>query len=113
MIPALPKALDLRWDEGPVDWAPAPDRDRSEVWRGYLVALALLAAAAGVRAGFGVLLADRMPYMPFLLAVVFASWFGGLGPALLALLGGVAFHVFTLHPAVDRDPQVSLAHQLG
>jgi PAS domain S-box-containing protein len=65
----------------------------------YGVALAAVIAAVVVRLLLGPLLGDRLPFVTLFLAVAFAAWYGGRGPALLALVtGAVAVALLVLEP---------------
>ena len=65
----------------------------------YVFALGAVAVAAAIRWLLGPLLADRLPFLTFYLAVGVTAWYGGLRPALLAtavgFVAGVAFFVPT------------------
>lgn len=91
LAPAIPRALALRWDldtgEFPVL---RPGQSRVLNWHGYALALLLLAAAVGIRWSFLTAGEDRVLYLPFIVALIFAAWYGGVGPALVTILGGVA-----------------------
>ena len=56
----------------------------------YGVALLAIAAALALRWLLGPWLADRLPYVTLFGAVALSVWHGGLGPALLAALLGLA-----------------------
>jgi signal transduction histidine kinase/CheY-like chemotaxis protein len=65
----------------------------------YLVAVLITALAAAVRLFLFGVLADAEPYMTFVIAVVVAAAYGGLGPGLLATgLGAVAGVYFFVAP---------------
>ena len=71
---------------------------RSRFWA-YGVSLAAIAAALVARVLLDPWLGDRFSFITLFLAVPFAAWYGGKGPALLALVAGafgVAF--FILQP---------------
>src|SRR3954454_22508143 len=53
--------------------------------RSYAIALTGVALATASRIAFDPLLGERFPLLPFLIAIVVAAWYGGLGPARLAL----------------------------
>src|SRR5688572_17024381 len=67
--------------------AQAPSSERT-AWVRYGAAILLVAAALGLRVAFDKFLANAHPFPFFLAAIVVAAWFGGLGPALLALVLG-------------------------
>jgi PAS domain S-box-containing protein len=79
------------------------------------VSLAAVAAAIAVRLLLDPFLGDRVPFTTLFAAVVFVAWYGGRGPALLALItGAVAAAYFLLEPrhaiAVDQsEHQFSMA----
>ncbi|MEO8536541.1 MAG: PAS domain S-box protein [Betaproteobacteria bacterium] len=82
--------------------------------RGYGVAALVSGIAWGIRAALDPLLGQQVAYAPLLLAVAFAAWFGGLGPAVFAtLLGGVISWYAYLRPlstfgALDVPDSVQL-----
>jgi PAS domain S-box-containing protein len=79
--------------------------DRSPL-ASYVVAVAVVAAAALGRWLLNPVLGDTVPYITFFPAVVVAAWFGGLRPALLAtLLGAFSAWVFFIRPSVSFGPQ--------
>jgi PAS domain S-box-containing protein len=66
---------------------------------GYVVAVALTAAALGVRLWLEPALTDRIPFATFFAAVALTAWFGGFGPCLAAIvLGSLASWYFVLEP---------------
>jgi K+-sensing histidine kinase KdpD len=79
----------------------APPSERSTLVR-YGGALAILAAATLLRLWFDPVLAGG-GFMIFFLAVVIASWFGGLGPSLLALLLSLALSSWLFDPSPDHS----------
>jgi PAS domain S-box-containing protein len=87
--------------------------DRLSGWRRYALALALLTAAAVVRVSFNEVLEDRARYLSFLVALVFASWFGGLGPALLTLFGGLIVAELWIPGALSGGPADVLAERVS
>ena len=50
----------------------------------YAVALLVVLAAAGVRLLFTPWISSQVPFLTFYVAVMVASWLGGLGPGLFA-----------------------------
>src|SRR5262249_4907354 len=64
-------------------------RDRSTSAR-YAVAIAAIVVAFAVRYGLHGTLEHRIPFAFFTLATLIAAWYGGLGPGLLAAVGGLA-----------------------
>jgi len=76
----------------------------------YVVSLAAVAAAVVIRLVLDPLLNDSVLFFTVYFAVAFAAWFGGRGPALLALVAGAVTGVFFLLPprysfAVDQSEQ--------
>ena len=53
-------------------------------WLPYLVALAAVCAALGLRGVLDPWLGARVPYITLFGAIIVAAWYGGAGPALLA-----------------------------
>jgi len=65
---------------------------------GYGAALAVTLVAAGLRSLFDPILNDHLPFSFFFVAVLFATWWGGLGPATLSLLCGLVLGSYSFHP---------------
>src|SRR4051812_25075817 len=74
---------------------------------GYIVAIAAVALAAGVRLVFGLLVGSQAPYFAFVLAVIFAAWYGGLRPGILATVLGGVLGFFLLRYGVEAPPSSS------
>jgi len=76
--------------EGDVEEAqPATRAQLTDVALAYAIAVLACIGAWALRAALDPLLGQQMSYSPMLMAVAFAAWYGGLGPAVLAtLLGG-------------------------
>src|SRR4051812_24962789 len=67
--------------------------------RRYLLAVAGVALATATRLVLHPLLGDRFPFLASFVAVVLAAWYGGFGPALLAVgLSWLAMDRFLLEP---------------
>lgn len=82
----------------PPNLSPAP---RPAVLR-YATAVVLSAAAFAVAAAFHNWLSEWSPLATFYAAVAVSSWFGGLGPGLVAVvLGAVAADYYLLEPRFD------------
>src|SRR4051812_45587576 len=65
----------------------------------YVVAIAATALLVCFRLSLPGLLGDRAPFVPFILPIVVAGWWGGLKPGLLATaLGCLAIDYFFLAP---------------
>jgi two-component system sensor histidine kinase KdpD len=65
----------------------------------YALSVLVVACALGIRLVLHSILADRAPYMLFLLAVVVVARLWGRGPGLFAtVLGGLATWYFILEP---------------
>jgi PAS domain S-box-containing protein len=74
----------------------------------YVIAVAVVAAAALGRWLLNPLLGDTIPYITFFPAVVVAAWYGGLYPALLAtLLGAFSAWVLFVRPSLSFGAQTS------
>ncbi len=100
-----------------VDEAPEQPLSRAQltdVTLAYAIAVLACIAAWGVRAVLDPLLGHQMTYSPLLMAVAFAAWYGGLGPAVVAtLLGGAIAWYGYLSPgdrfgSIDIDDAVQL-----
>lgn len=64
----------------------------------YGCAVASIALATWVRVLLDPILGDQSPFSTFLFAVLLTAWFGGLRPAVLALVLGVLFADYFLMP---------------
>lgn len=65
----------------------------------YGIALLSVTLATTIRLALNPLLGDRFPLIAFLVAIVFTAWYGGSGPALLALvLSWLSADYFLLQP---------------
>src|SRR5438128_1871609 len=74
-------------------------RGLTQAWS-YAVALLSVAAVMLLRFELQSLLGDYARYLPFVLAVMFSAWYGGLGPGLLATgLSAFTASFFRLSPA--------------
>jgi PAS domain S-box-containing protein len=112
----LPRALDLRWEveshEFGILLGGDPER-RAQTWTRYAMAALVMGVAGLARVALEPALADRLRYLPFVVAQVFAAWFGGFGPGLLALLEGVVFTSYWIVPPARESPQALLSDQIG
>jgi len=82
--------------------------------RRYSIALAAVATALLARWAMQGLLGSKVPFLQFYPAIVAASWFGGLGPGLLATLLSSVAALWSLPPddslaVSDAGDQLSLA----
>jgi PAS domain S-box-containing protein len=65
----------------------------------WVVALAAVAAAIGLRFGLDPWLRDQVPFITTFGAVIIAAWFGGVGPAIAAAIAGyVGADLFFIEP---------------
>src|SRR5262245_42087091 len=65
----------------------------------YGGALAVTLVAAGLRFLFDPALNDHLPFSFFFVAVLFATWWGGIGPATVSLLLGFLLGTYSFtHP---------------
>jgi PAS domain S-box-containing protein len=72
---------------------------RAEALKGYGVAVCSVLAGLAARLALAGMLDSSVPFVTFFPAVMFAVWFGGLGPAVLAaLLSVVAASYFVIPP---------------
>ena len=78
--------------------------DRRSVWFRYGLPIAAVAAAALVRAALAPILAEPAPLALFLLPVMIAALFGGIGPGLLATVLACAAVVAFLIPREAGGP---------
>ncbi len=81
----------------------AQPRDyKRAAWLRYGAAVLFVGVALALRAAFDALLGDAHPFPFFLAAIAVAAWYGGVGPALLALLlGYLAAEWFFIAPRYD------------
>ena len=67
--------------------------------RSYLITVAAVALAMAARVALDPLLGGRFPFLAFFVAIIFAAWYGGFGPALLAVcLSWLAIDRFLMEP---------------
>ena len=85
-----------------------PVQDRRQQAVGYLVAVLVTAAAAGVTQILRPLVAPSVT-PPFILAVAIAALFGGSGPGALASLLSVLALSYWFFPPIDLDNPADLA----
>src|SRR4051794_4570265 len=72
---------------------------RGPDWRGYAVAVLTVVGALLLRAWLAPWLGVEVPYLPFFPGILLTSWFGGLGPGVLAtVLSALAAMYFVLPP---------------
>ena len=57
-------------------------------WMGYVLSLTLVALATLLRMSLEPILGSHAPFTVYYVAVMFAAWYGGWGPALLAMASG-------------------------
>lgn len=82
------------WNDVPANW-----KNRTALIAEYVVALIFVALATLVRMILDPVLGEEFPFVPYLCAVVFSFWVGGLWPALLTMgLGFLATGYFFLTP---------------
>jgi PAS domain S-box-containing protein len=80
-------------------WGSGPSMRRNlRSWLvGYGGALAVTLLAAWLRSLFDPVLNDHLPYSFFFVAVLFSTWWGGLGPATLSLLCGLVLGSYSFN----------------
>ena len=64
----------------------------------YAVAIAVVAVAFALRYALNDTLGNRIPFAFFTLATLFAAWYGGLGPGMLAAASGLVLADFFFLP---------------
>jgi PAS domain S-box-containing protein len=74
--------------------------DRWPRWRGYVLGVALAAAAVLIRIGLSETFGDRLSLILFVLPILISAYLGGLGPGLAATLTAAAGVNFFLIPPV-------------
>ena len=78
---------------------PAPPAHSRNCWLRYGASICFVLVALALRAAFDKFLGDAHPFPFFLAAIAVAAWYGGFGPALLALtLGYLAADWFFIPP---------------
>ena len=94
---------------------PAQRAQLADVALAYAIAVLACIAAWALRAALDPLLGQQTPYSLMLMAVAFAAWYGGLGPAALATLLGGAISWFAYLSPNDRFSALGLQEtvQLG
>src|SRR6185295_15600330 len=81
-----------------------PKSERSTSLR-YSVAVLALVFATLIRFPLQPFLGHSVPFLLYFPAVLFAAWYGGLGPGLLVTAaGGVASHFFWMEPYFEFAP---------
>ncbi len=81
----------------------------------YGVALVATLLAFLLRLSLDAYLADRLAYAAFLIAIAVTTWYGGIGPSLVAVvLGGVIANCVFIHPRyalsfTDLEDQAGIA----
>lgn len=89
---------------------PFPLRDK-----GYGIAVGATFLAFLLRLSFDSYLGDRLAYASFLVAIAVTTWYGGIGPSLVAfVLGGLIGNWVFLHPRyafsfTDLEDQAGIA----
>jgi len=67
-------------------------------WLRYGSAVAAVALMTGVRSALDPFTGQHQPFLVYYLAVIFAAWYGGLGPSVLAVVLGCACATFFFLP---------------
>jgi two-component system, sensor histidine kinase len=75
----------------------------------YGAAGAATLAAFGLRAAFAPLLSQRLPFVTFIAACLFAAWLGGTGPGILAAVLGGGLAVWLFRGPVDAFPEMAVS----
>ncbi|MGZ6972286.1 MAG: DUF4118 domain-containing protein, partial [Thermoanaerobaculia bacterium] len=77
----------------------------------YGAAVGAVAVACGLRLALAPVLGSRLAFVTFIAACLFAAWYGGIGPGVLAsVLGGALAVLLFQHPT---RPDPDLAFSLG
>ena len=77
-----------------------PAMSRVQKRQGYLLAIAATALICGLRLALDPILAGHASLLPFVLSILPAAWWGGLGPGLLAtVLGALCGAAFFTEPS--------------
>jgi light-regulated signal transduction histidine kinase (bacteriophytochrome) len=69
-------------------------RHRRSLVERYGTALMAVVACGLIRAGLNPWLHDRAPFILFFIGVMFSAWYGGIGPAIFALIVSAAAGIF-------------------
>jgi two-component system, cell cycle sensor histidine kinase and response regulator CckA len=67
-------------------------------WRRYAVAVLASAVMLALRVPLTGIIGERLPFITFFFAVFVSAWYGGLGPAILSTVMGVAASLYILLP---------------
>ncbi len=90
-----------------------PERPYAYDIRRYLIAIAAVIAGLAIRLALAGILGTSVPYITFFPAVICASWFGGLGPGLLASLLSTATAFYFLVPPFFQLVPATLSDAAG
>src|SRR5438132_390999 len=84
----------------PSEQPPGDPQHLSKALLAYAISIGVVILATLVRLALNPLLGNRYAFATYFLAVAFAAWIGGLGPALLAiLLSALAAAHFFIEPS--------------
>lgn len=75
-----------------------PLKHKKTVVEKYALAIAIVGAAFALRYGLNDTLGYRLPFAFFTLATLISSWYGGLGPGMLAAASGLVLGDFFFLP---------------
>jgi K+-sensing histidine kinase KdpD len=73
----------------------------------YMVAVAAVIVAFGLRYGIYGTLSDRLPFGFFTTATLIAAWYGGLGPGMLAAIAGLLIGDYFFLPKHEAGTPMS------
>ena len=79
----------------------------------YAVAVVAILAAFAVRYGLHGTLENRIPFAFFTLATLIAAWYGGLGPGLLAAVGGLTLTDYFFLPPHSAEGGLGETERMG
>lgn len=85
---------------------------RKAPWR-YAIALGSVAAGLALRFALTAVLGSTVPYITFFPAVMFAAWFGGFGPGILATVLGLVAAFYFVIPLSGRLNPTPAAEAVG
>jgi PAS domain S-box-containing protein len=89
------------------------NKDRMRIVARYAMALASVGAGLAVRIALGSALGVTVPYITFIPAVMWASWFGGLGPGILASTLSLLTALYLIVPPAYQLRPATVADLVG
>ena len=82
-------------------------------WMGYALSIVLTGLATSLRMWLDPILGSHIPFTVYYAAVLFAAWYGGWGPALLAMVSGGLLAVYLFIEPRGAFRIDDLEHRVG